>query len=129
MHCFPPSSANVKIVTAKNATFNEAYQFDPPVTGVTPPAWTLYPHFRMDVKGYYGQAAALLSFTSVAGQIVIDDAVNRIIHFNVPETVITPALVPGRYFYDLIMFDDSSPALRIPLMHGEFIVTDGVTGG
>ncbi len=129
MHCFPPSSANVKIITAKNATFSEAYQFDPPVTGVTPPSWTLYPNFRMDVKGYYEQVSPLVSFTSGAGQIVVDDDVQRIIHFNVPETIITPALVPGRYFYDLIMYDNSSPAIRISLMHGEFIVTDGVTGG
>ncbi len=129
MHCFPPSSANVKIITAKNATFSEAYQFDPPVAGVTPPSWTLYPNFRMDVKGYYEQTVPLESFTSASGQIVVDDAAQRVIHFNVPETVITPALVPGRYFYDLIMYDNSSPAIRISLMHGEFVVTDGVTGG
>lgn len=128
MYQHPPSSAHVKIVTAKNATFNEAYQFDPPVDGVTPPTWTLYANLRMDVKGYLDQAAALVSFTS-PGQIVIDDAVQRVIHFNVAETVIQAALVPGRYVYDLIMFDNSTPAVRVPLMHGEFVVTDGVTGG
>jgi hypothetical protein len=126
----PPSSARVKIVTAKNATFQEAYQFDPPdADDPTPPAWSLMPNFRLDVKAYFEQAVALLSLTSAAGQIVVDDPVNRLIHFNVPETSIVPPLVPGVYVYDLINFDNSVPPIRIPLMHGEFIVTDGVTGG
>jgi hypothetical protein len=125
----PPSSANVKIVVAKNASFVEAFQFDPPVAGVTPPTWTLYPNFRLDVKAYPEQAAALVSLTSASGQIVVDDATQRVIHFNVPETIITPALVPGCYWYDLIMFDGSTPPIRVPLMHGAFVVTDGITGG
>lgn len=129
MRSFPPSSAWVKIVTAKNATFNEAYQFDPPVTGVAPPTWQLYPNFRLDVKGYLEQPAPLLSITSAAGQIIVDDVVQRVIHFNVPETFLVPTLTPGRYFYDLIMFDNSTPPIRVPLMHGEFVLTDGVTGG
>jgi hypothetical protein len=125
----PPSSAHVKIVTASNATFNEAYQFDPPQPGVTPPVWTLYNHFRLDVKTAYGQPTPLCSFTTAAGQIVIDDPVQRVIHFVVPETSIVPPLIPGTFVYDLIMYDDSVPAIRVPLMHGEFIVTTGVTGG
>lgn len=128
MYQHPPSSAHVKIVTAINATFNESYQFDPPVAGVIPPTWTLYPNFRLDVKGYFDQPAPVVSFTSAASQIIVDDAVQRVIHFNVPETALAP-LVPGRYLYDLIMFDNSVPPVRVPLMHGEFVVTDGVTGG
>lgn len=129
MHQHPPSSAHVKIVTADNATFNEAYQFDAPVAGVPPPTWTLYPNFRLDIKGYMDQSAPLLSITSASSQIIVDDPVQRVIHFNVPETVLTAVLVPGKYIYDLIMFDNSVPAVRVPLMHGEFILTDGVTGG
>lgn len=126
----PPSSAHIQIITASNATFNEAYQFDPPQPGVTPPTWTLFNHFRLDVKYAYDLISpTLCSFTSDAGQIVIDDAVQRIIHFVVPETSIVPPLVPGNFVYDLIMFDDSVPAIRVPLMHGEFVVTQGVTGG
>jgi hypothetical protein len=125
----PPSSANVKIVVAKNGTFNEAYQFDPPQPGVVPPTWTLYPNFRLDVKAYYEQTAPLCSFLSSAGQIVVDDPVQRIIHFNVPETLISPPLVPGKYLYDLIMYDNSVPPIRVPLMYGDFIVSEGVTGG
>jgi hypothetical protein len=127
--CGPPSSSNVTIVTAKNATFNESYQFDPPVAGVVPPSWTLYANFRMDVKAYFEQASPLCSFTTGAGQIVVDDPVQRVIHFNVTEGSIDPPLVPGKYFYDLIMFDGSVPPIRVPLMHGDFVVTDGVTGG
>jgi energy-converting hydrogenase Eha subunit C len=83
----------------------------------------------MDVKAQFSQLVPLCTFTTGAGQIVVDDPVQRVIHFNVPETLIVPPLVPGKYFYDVIMFDGSTPPIRIPLMHGDFIVTDGVTGG
>jgi hypothetical protein len=126
----PPSSAHVKIVTASNATFNEAYQMDPPQPGVTPPTWTLFPHIRMDIKYSLDQTSpTLCSFTTDAGQIVIDDPVQRIFHYVVPETSIVPPLVPGAFVYDTVMYDDSVPAIRVALMHGEFIVTEGVTGG
>lgn len=124
----PPTSAHVKIVVAINATFQDAYQFDPPVAGVTPPTWTLSPNFRMDIKAYFN-GPMLLSFTSAAGQIVVDDPVNRLIHTNVPESVLQSMLVPGTYRYDLIMYDNSVPPIRVQLMHGEFVVKDGVTGG
>jgi len=124
-----PSSANVMLSTPNNATFNDAIQFDPPVPGVTGPAWTLTgQNFRLDIKPNHEQAT-LLSLTSGAGEIVVDDAIQRIIHFNVPESVLSAALQPGEYIYDLIMYDGSVPAVRIPLMHGRFVVTDGVTGG
>ncbi len=123
-----PSSANVDITTSNNATFSDAFQFDPPIPGVTGTSWTIAPNLRMDVEPNHEQNTALVSFTSAAGQIVIDDAVTRVIHFNVPDTVIQAALVPGRYIYDLIMFDNSSPPIRTVLMHGKFYVTDGVTG-
>lgn len=129
MYEHPPSSAFVKIVTAKNATFADSFQFDPPVSGVVPPTWTLYPNFRLDIKGYFEQVSPLLSLTSAAGQIVVDDAVQRVIHFNVPESILFPALVPGRYVYDLIMFSNDATPIRVALMHGEFVLTDGVTGG
>lgn len=125
----PPSSAHVKIITAINATLNESFQFDPPVAGVAPPTWTLYPNFRLDIKGYFDQPAPLVSITSAASQIVVDDPVQRVIHFNVPETVFQGVIPPGCYIYDLIMFDNSVPPVRVPLMHGEFVLTDGVTGG
>lgn len=143
----PQTSAHVDIVTSNNATFNDAFQFDPPpwwltTTGATAPPGATYPtwglsgqNFRMDVKGWRGQTGPYVSFnstgsTGVTGsQIQINDSVNRVIQFNVPEGVIQNALLPGKYLYDLIMYDQSSPPIRVQLMHGEFKVTDGITGG
>lgn len=124
----PPSSTHVDIVTANNATFQESYQFDPPVAGMTGPAWTLAPNWRMDIKAYH-EGPMLVSFTTGAGQIVVDDPVQRLIHTDVPESVLTAVLVPGTYIYDMIMYDNSVPPVRTSLMHGEFKLTDGVTGG
>jgi hypothetical protein len=125
----PASSAHVDLVAANNATFTDALQFDPPVAGVTGPAWSFSnQNFRLDIKANH-ETAALLSLTSAAGQIVVDDVTLRILHFNVPETVIAGALIPGEYIYDFIMFDNSVPAIRVPIAHGRFVVTDGITGG
>ena len=125
----PSSSAKVDLIAANNATFADALQFDPPQTGVTGPAWSLTgQNFRMDVRPNH-ETAALASFTSGAGQIVVDDAAQRILHFNVPESVIQAALIPGEYIYDLIMYDGSTPVVRIQIAHGKFVVTDGITGG
>lgn len=118
----PPSSARVKIVQAKNATFSEAYQFD----DETVTQWDfLSKTFSMSIKGNYEQAAALLTLTSGAGQIVVDDTTKRILHFNVPMATLQAALVPGSYIYDLIMTDAAS--VRTQLMHGEFVFTDAIT--
>lgn len=125
----PASSARVDLVAAINATFNDALQFDPPVPGVTGPAWSFTgQNFRLDVTPNH-ETAPLLSITSAAGQIVVDDVTLRILHFNVPESVIAGALIPGDYLYDFIMFDGSVPPVRVPIAHGRFIVTDGITGG
>lgn len=132
-----PSSARVDITTQNNSSLLDAFQFDPPpgltgVTGGTGPYWTMdNKTFRLDIRGTPELSAPLLlSLTSGAGQIVMDSTSLRVLHLNVPESAIQSALVPGKYYYDFIMLDPSvSPSLRIPLMHGEFCVTDGVTGG
>jgi hypothetical protein len=127
--CSPASSARVDLVAANNATFGDALQFDPPVPGVTGPAWSFTgQNFRLDIRPN-AETAALLSLTSAAGEIVVDDVTLRILHFNVPESVISGALIPGTYFYDFIMFDASVPPVRVPIAHGKFVVTDGITGG
>lgn len=129
MHKRPASSAHMDLVAARNATFGDAIQFDPPVPGVTGPAWSFSGQkFRMDVAPNYEQAS-LVSFTSDDGEIVVDDNAQRILHFNVPESTIQAALIPGEYVYDLIMYDTASPPRRIQIAHGRFIVTDGITGG
>lgn len=135
MQEFGPSSAFVNIVTQNNETFSDAFQFDPPsgctgCTGATGPSWSLSnQNFRMDIKGNRQQPAALLSITSAAGQIIVDDVVNRIVHFNVPETVLLAALVPGEYVYDFVMYSNDNPPIRLVLMHGGFKFGLGVTGG
>lgn len=130
MHHHPATSANVTLTAAKNATFNDSIQFDPPVPGVVGPAWTLTnQNFQLDIKANWESAVALLSISSAAGQIVVDDTTQRILHFNVPDSIIQAALIPGCYIYDFIMFDGAAPPVRVQLMHGEFFVGDGVTGG
>lgn len=130
MHKVPASSAHIDLVAAQNATFADAIQFDPPVPGVTGPSWSLSGQsFRMDIAANYEANTALLSITSAAGQIVVDDVTERTIHFNVPEATLQAALIPGDYVYDLIMFDGSSPSIRVQLMHGTFTLADAVTGG
>lgn len=133
-----PVSAKVDIVVSNNATFNDSFQFDPPwppgitgATGVTGTNWTFVgQNFRMDVKGNkFTQPNPLASFTSVAGQIVVDDPIQRVLHFNVPESVVQASLIPGSYQYDFIMYDGSNPPIRVQLMHGSFRVDEGITGG
>lgn len=120
-----PSSANVKIVTADNATFQESYQFDDEDNT----DWSFVGKtFRMDIKANHDAASYLLSFTSGASEIVVDDTALRILHFNVAETQFDPDVIPpGEYSYDLIMTDGSG--VRTPLMHGVFVLTNGITGG
>jgi hypothetical protein len=120
----PPSSARVKIVTPDNATFQEAYQFDDD----TDTSWTFSNKtFRMDIKANREATTTLLSLTSGASQIIVDDVALRILHFNVPEATLTAAMPAGEYVYDLIMID--ADTIRTPLMHGEFVLDHGVTGG
>lgn len=130
-----PASAYVKIVTQNNATFQDAYQFDPPAngvtgaTGATGPQWNMIgQHFQLDIKRSAEDDVALLSLSSLVGEIVVDSDTQRILHFNVPDTTLRAALVPGRYVYDFIMYDGQDPPIRTPLMHGEFILTNGITG-
>lgn len=121
----PPSSADVTIVTANNATFQDAIQFgDEDDT-----TWSFAnKSFQLDVKANAEDASPLGSFSSGAGEIVISDYTLRILYFNVPrETLAADGLIPGEYVYDLLMTDLNN-AVVTPLMHGPFIVSDGVTG-
>ena len=118
-----PSASLVDIIYANNTTLLDAFQF-----GLTTDTWTLTgQNFKMEIKASRDDATPLITFTSGAGQIVVDDAINRVIHFNVPDTTIAAALQVGQYVYDLIMYDNSSPAVRTMLMQGHFYVKQGVT--
>ena len=121
------TAARIDIVTPDNCTWTDAFQFG--IQGDTSWSFTNQ-NFRLDIKGNkFTQPTALLSLTSGAGQIVVLDAVQRILQMNVPEATLTGALVPGDYDYDLIMFDGSAPPVRLALMYGKFKLTHGVTGG
>lgn len=85
--------------------------------------------FRLDVKEDRLSPTPLLSLSSTAGTIVVDDAVQRVLNFNVPEATLQATLVPGEYWYDLVMQDTSSPPIRVVLMKGKVKVQLGITGG
>ena len=135
-----PTAAIVNITTADNVTFEDAYQFDPPAVpgqplppyypaGGTGPTWGFTgQNFRMDIKTNLNASGPSLTLTSAAGQIVVDDFTNRILHFNVPETIFS-GLIPGTFLYDFIMFDGSVPPIRVMLMQGKFYLQHGITGG
>jgi predicted secreted Zn-dependent protease len=135
------TAAIVDVVAANNATWQDAFQFDPPsVTGQAPPPYyNIYGtgptwgftgvSFRMDIKTNINASGPSLTLLSSAGQFVIDDYTNRILHANVPESVLQAALIPGTYIYDFIMCDGSVPTVRTMLMRGKFVLVDGVTGG
>ena len=120
------TKAKVNLVIDNNMTWIDAFQFG--TVGDTTWSFTGQ-NFRLDIKGNRDQTAALLSLTSGAGTIVVDDVVQRILHVNVPESAIVAVLLPGEYVYELMMYDNSVPAVRVPLMGGRLIVNQGITGG
>lgn len=127
MNCIPfqSTSSRVDIAIQDNATWQDAFQFG--TVGDT--TWSFTGQvFRLDIKASRDDVAALLSLTSGAGQIVVDDVVQRVLHMNVPESTLT-VLPAAEYVYELMMLDASSPTVRVPLMHGDITVSHGVTGG
>lgn len=123
---FQITSACVDIAIQDNATWEDAFQFG--TVGDT--TWSFTGQtFRLDIKASRDDASPLLSLTSGSGAIVVDDVVQRVLHMNVPEATITPTLPVATYQYELMMIDGSTPAIRVPLMHGELTVTHGVAGG
>lgn len=122
------TAANIDFVVQTNQTFEDALQFGTP--GDT--SWSLSnQNFRMDLKpNKLTSTSPLVTLTSAAGQIVVLDPIQRIVQFNVPESVFAAAgVIAGDYDYDFIMFDNSVPSIRVPLMHGKFKMRIGVTGG
>lgn len=116
------TAAVIDIVAANNATLQDAFQF-----GLPTDTWHLAANFSMSIKMARSDTTALVTFGTAGGTIVIDDPVQRVIHMNVPDTALVAALPAGEYVYDLVMFDNGSPALRTLLMQGRFFVTTGIT--
>lgn len=118
------TAALVDITIPNNATWSDAFMFG--VVGDT--SWDLTGQaFKLEVKASHNDITPLATFTSAGGTIVVDDLVQRVIHMNVPDTTIVTDLPVGQYVYDLIMFDGSSPAIRVQLMTGHIFVRQGVT--
>lgn len=121
-----PTAAIVNFVVPDNATFQDPIQFGTP--GDT--SWSLAnQNFRMEVKASRDDTSPLAAFTSAANQIIVDDPVQRLIHFNVPDTTLQSELPCAEYVYDFVMYDNSVPPIRVVLMQGEYKVTKGVTEG
>lgn len=118
------TAACVDITSGDNQTLADAFQFG--TIGDT--SWSLVGQsFKMDIKASRDDVAALFELTSAGGSIVVDDVVQRVIHLNVPYTTIQASLPCGEYVYDLIMFDGSTPPIRVPLMQGKLFIKRGVT--
>ena len=118
------TSAHVDLQIDNNGTWQDAFQFGTP--GDT--TWTLANQtFEMDVQKTRYDATPLLSLKSTTGTIIIDDIVQRVIHFNVGPATIQSSLNPGTYVYDLVMLSSDATPIRTPLMHGQVIVCQGVT--
>src|SRR6516165_3425081 len=117
------TSARVDLEIDNNGTWQDAFQFGQPGDFT----WTLAGHtFSMDVQINRYDAVPLLTLTTVNGRIITDDPVQRVIHFNVAASDIQTSLKPGKYVYDLVMLDGSTPPIRVPLMHGNVQVNQGV---
>lgn len=116
--------AIVDLTNQDNQTIQDALQFG--TLGDT--TWSFAGmSFKMEVKASRDDATPLVTWTSGGGQIVVDDAVNRVLHLNVPDTVVQALLPPAEYVYDLLMLDGSTPPIRTPLVQGRFIIKRGVT--
>src|ERR1035437_655134 len=119
------SAAIVDITVSDNVTWRDAFQFGIP--GDT--SWNLTgKHFIVEVKADVNDTVALFTLSDALGSIVVDDVVQRVLHFLVTETALRAALPVGCYVYDLVMFDGSSPPVRDLLMNGNVFVVRGVTG-
>lgn len=119
------TSAKVNIEIANNVTWEDAFKFG--TDGDT--TWSFTGQsFIMELKADRDDVAALFTLSTTNGRIVVDDVVQRILHFNVDKTALQAALPPRtEYQYDLIMYDTSIPSIRVALMHGEVKVKQGVT--
>jgi hypothetical protein len=117
------TSAQVDIAIDNNGTWSDAFQFG--TEGDT--TWDLNNQtFECDVQRNAYDVVPMLSLSSANGRIMIDDVIQRVIHFNVAPAIIQAALSPGVYVYDLVMVDGAT-SVRVPLMHGRLTVTQGVT--
>ena len=103
------TSARVDLRIDNNGTWSDAFQFGEQ----DDTTWTLEGQsFELDVQRNPYDAVPLLSLSTDNGRIIVDDIVQRVIHFNVAPADIQAALRPGTYVYDLVMVATSPPSVR-----------------
>lgn len=117
------TSAHVNLQIDNNGTWQDGFQFGKPGDI----SWTLAGQsFSLEVQRNRYDTVPLLSMSTTDGKIIVDDIVQRVIHFNVDPVEIKATLSPGTYVYDLLMLSDTG--IYTPLMHGNLQVCQGVTG-
>lgn len=119
-----PTAAIIDIAASNNVTLQDAFQFG--TAGDT--SWSFTgQNFKLEIKASRDDVAPLITLASTSGKIVVDDAVQRILHLNVDETTLQASLNVGEYVYDLVMYDGGTPPIRVLLMQGKFCLSQGVT--
>jgi hypothetical protein len=114
--------APVNLAIDNNGTWSDAFQFG----DLDDTSWTLTGcTFELDVQRNAYDLVPLLHLASDNGRILIDDVVQRVIHFDVTAVDLQASLQPGTYVYDLVMID--ALGVRVPLMGGVLEVSQGVT--
>jgi hypothetical protein len=120
---YSSTSAPTDLKIANNATWMDAFQFGTP--GDT--TWSFDNQgFELDVQLNRYDTVPKLSLSVTNGRIVVDDPVQRVLHFDVKPDDLQVALSPGVYVYDLVMVDSATDD-RTLLMHGKLYVGQGVT--
>jgi hypothetical protein len=116
------TAAHVDLCIDNNSTWMDAFQF-----GKTDDlTWTLDGQsFELDVQYSPYDLTPLLHLSTGSGTILVDDSVQRVIHFKMDAALIQASLAPGIYVYDLVMVDVSG--VRVALMFGTLEVKQGVT--
>lgn len=116
------TAARVDMEVRDSGDWSDAFQFG--TVGDT--SWSFSGcTFHMDVKGSTDDASPLFQLNSANGRVVVDDPVQRILHFNAVKADIQAALVPGRYVYDFVMI--TGAGVRTPLMYGHVKFKHGAT--
>lgn len=118
------TSAWVNIAASNNATLQDAFRFG----DEGDVSWSFTGQkFIMEVKASRDDIPALLQLKSDDAEIIVDDAAARVLHLNVSDTAIQATLPVGEYVYDLVMYDLSTPPIRVQLMQGNLCISQGVT--
>jgi hypothetical protein len=114
----------VEIVVQNNTYWTDAFQF-----GLADDqTWNFNGmSFLLDLKLHRSDTTAVLSTSSAAGTIVVQDPINRILSMYVSDHAIRAALQPDtKYEFDLIMVNNTT-GQRDALMYGTVKVDYGVT--